>query len=53
MTSALRGQPAPDNHFLARSDLSGKPAILVFYAADWSPVCGNQLAVYRLRREAA
>ncbi len=61
MTSALRGQRAPDfllprdpeNHFLARSDLSGKPAMLVFYPADWSPVCGNQLALDRLRTEAA
>ena len=26
------------------SDLAGKPVILAFYPADWSPVCGDQLA---------
>ena len=24
----------------------GKPVVLVFYPADWSPVCGDQLALY-------
>jgi peroxiredoxin len=24
----------------------GKPVILVFYPADWSPVCGDQTALY-------
>jgi peroxiredoxin len=28
------------------SDLRGKPVVLVFYPADWSPVCGDQLALY-------
>jgi peroxiredoxin len=28
------------------ADLRGRPAVLVFYPADWSPVCGDQLAVY-------
>lgn len=28
------------------SDLRGKPVILAFYPADWSPVCGDQLALY-------
>ena len=27
-------------------DLRGKPVILAFYPADWSPVCGDQLALY-------
>jgi peroxiredoxin len=27
-------------------DLRGRPVILVFYPADWSPVCGDQLALY-------
>jgi peroxiredoxin len=27
-------------------DLRGKPVVLVFYPADWSPVCGDQLALY-------
>jgi peroxiredoxin len=24
----------------------GRPTVLVFYPADWSPVCGDQLALY-------
>ena len=24
----------------------GRPVVLVFYRADWSPVCGDQLALY-------
>src|ERR1700710_608271 len=28
------------------SNLRGKPVVLVFYPADWSPVCGDQLALY-------
>jgi len=24
----------------------GRPVVLVFYPADWSPVCGDQLALY-------
>ena len=24
----------------------GRPIVLVFYPADWSPVCGDQLALY-------
>src|SRR3569832_961090 len=28
------------------SALRGRPVILVFYPADWSPVCGDQLALY-------
>lgn len=34
----------PDQQ-LSLSELRGKPVILVFYPADWSPVCGDQLAV--------
>src|SRR6201988_3590200 len=39
----LRVTPDQD---LSLSDLQGKPVILVFYPADWSPVCGDQLALY-------
>jgi peroxiredoxin len=35
----------PDQH-LSLSDLAGKPVVLAFYPADWSPVCGDQLALY-------
>jgi peroxiredoxin len=31
---------------LSLSDLRGKPVILAFYPADWSPVCGDQMALY-------
>jgi len=31
---------------LALKDLKGKPVVLVFYPADWSPVCGDQIALY-------
>jgi peroxiredoxin len=36
---------APDQK-LALSELHGKPVILAFYPADWSPVCGDQMALY-------
>ena len=35
----------PDEQ-LSLSDFRGQPVILAFYPADWSPVCGDQLAVY-------
>ncbi|MFI5249291.1 MAG: redoxin domain-containing protein [Gemmatimonadales bacterium] len=28
------------------SDFRGRPVILAFYPADWSPTCGDQLALY-------
>ena len=31
---------------LALSDLLGRPVILAFYPADWSPVCGDQMTLY-------
>ena len=31
---------------LSLSELRGRPAILVFYPADWSPVCGDELALF-------
>jgi peroxiredoxin len=36
---------APDK-VVKLSDLRGRPVILVFYPADWSPVCGDQVALY-------
>ena len=32
----------PDQN-LSLSDLAGKPVVLAFYPADWSPVCGDQI----------
>jgi peroxiredoxin len=31
---------------LSLSELRGKPVILAFYPADWSPVCGDQMELY-------
>jgi peroxiredoxin len=31
---------------LSLSELRGKPVILAFYPADWSPVCSDQMALY-------
>ena len=31
---------------LSLDDLKGKRVILAFYPADWSPVCGDQMALY-------
>ena len=28
------------------ASLRGRPVILAFYPADWSPVCGDQMALY-------
>jgi peroxiredoxin len=39
----LRVTPDQD---LTLSDLRGKPVILAFYPADWSPVCGDQMTFY-------
>jgi peroxiredoxin len=53
MTALASGTIAPDFSLQATPDqsqslgaLRGKPVVLVFYPADWSPVCGDQLALY-------
>jgi peroxiredoxin len=47
------GAKAPDfslsttpDQKITLSELRGKPVILAFYPADWSPVCGDQMALY-------
>ena len=47
------GTPAPDfklqvtpDQAVSLADFRGKPLILAFYPADWSPVCGDQMALY-------
>src|ERR1700736_3834949 len=35
----------PDQ-YLSLARLAGKPVILAFYPADWSPVCGDQMVLY-------
>lgn len=48
-----KGTLAPDfelfatpDQKLSLSDLEGKRVIIAFYPADWSPVCGDQMAFY-------
>jgi peroxiredoxin len=47
------GTPAPDFSLLCTpdqrvrlSELHGRPLIMAFYPADFSPVCGDQLVLY-------
>jgi peroxiredoxin len=48
-----RGARAPEftlhvtpDQTLSLGELRGKPVVLAFYPADWSPVCGDQMALY-------
>jgi len=41
---ALEG--SPDGRKYRLSDSRGRPLVLAFYPADWSPVCTDQLALY-------
>lgn len=52
-TALAAGTPAPDfslhatpDQLVSLSDFKGQPVILAFYPADWSPVCGDQMALY-------
>ena len=38
--------PSASGEQLSLSTYRGRPVVLVFYPADWSPVCGDQLALY-------
>ena len=47
------GTLAPDfslhttpDQVVSLSDFRGRPVILAFYPSDWSPVCGDQMALY-------
>jgi len=47
------GTPAPDfnlrstpDQWLTLNEFRGQPVVLAFYPADWSPVCGDQMALY-------
>jgi peroxiredoxin len=47
------GTPAPDftlhttpDQKVSLSEFHGRPAILAFYPADWSPVCGDEVALF-------
>ncbi len=52
-TPLAAGTLAPDftlsttpDRKLSLSELRGRPVILAFYPADWSPVCGDQMGLY-------
>jgi peroxiredoxin len=38
--------PVTPDQRLSLAELKGQPVILAFYPADWSPVCGDQMALY-------
>jgi peroxiredoxin len=47
------GTQAPDfilhstpDQFVSLSELQGQPVVLAFYPADWSPVCGDEMALF-------
>ena len=49
------GTPAPDftlkatpDQSLSLRELRGRPVVLIFYPADWSPVCGDQMTLYNV-----
>src|SRR5271167_3581513 len=53
MKALLPGAQAPDfslpatpDQKVTLSEFRGRPVVLVFYPADWSPVCSDQLALY-------
>jgi peroxiredoxin len=53
MTALDAGAAAPDfelrstpDQSVRLSDFRGRPVILAFYPADWSPVCTDQMALY-------
>jgi peroxiredoxin len=39
--------PSGPDQATSLSDFRGRPVVLVFYPADWSPVCSDQLALYQ------
>jgi len=52
-TALPAGTPAPGfalkstpDQTVRLSELRGRPVVLVFYPADWSPVCGDQVSLY-------
>ena len=52
-TALSAGTPAPDfslhstpDQSVRLSEFRGQPVVLAFYPADWSPVCGDQMALY-------
>src|ERR1700759_464398 len=38
--------PSTPDQTVSLSELRGRPVVLAFYPADWSPVCGDQMGLY-------
>jgi peroxiredoxin len=38
--------PSTPDQVVSLHEFKGRPVVLVFYPADWSPVCGDQTALY-------
>jgi len=38
--------PVTPDRMMSLNELRGRPVILAFYPADWSPVCGDQVSLY-------
>src|ERR1700716_3617044 len=38
--------PSTPDQQVSLAEFRGRPVILAFYPADWSPVCGDQMALY-------
>src|SRR5882762_2127199 len=52
-TALPAGATAPDftlkstpDQTVSLSDFRGRPVVLAFYPADWSPICGDQMGLY-------
>jgi len=52
-TALPAGTVAPDfalkstpDQIVRLSEFRGRPVVLAFYPADWSPVCGDQMSLY-------
>ena len=52
-TTLPPGTPAPDfalrstpDQTVKLSEFRGRPVVLAFFPADWSPVCGDQMGLY-------
>ena len=38
--------PCTPDQSVSLGDFRGRPVVLAFYPSDWSPVCGDQMALY-------
>jgi peroxiredoxin len=47
---AFELRSTPENSY-SLLDFRGRPVVLAFYPADWSPICGDQMALYNEMRD--